>query len=76
MAPSLEISDTVFFVGLFISIAYILFLFWYTHKNYPVPFPNPNLLGNIVLAVDPGVDARKWNIVTSKVNDALRDRGH
>lgn len=76
VARSLKTLKVLFFVCLFISATYILFFLWYCIRSYPIPFLNPKLLGDVVLAIDPGVDARKWNIVTSKVNDALHDRGH
>lgn len=79
MKENVKISESfisVFLICQFISMVYTLFLLWYTHINYSIPFPNTELLGDVVLAVNQGADARKWDIVTSKVNNSHYDHGY
>ena len=79
MKENVKISESfisVFLICQFISMVYTLLLLWYTHINYSIPFPNTELLGDVVLAVNQGADARKWDIVTSKVNNSLYDHGY
>ncbi|CAR27517.1 ZYRO0D00352p [Zygosaccharomyces rouxii] len=77
--PCVEISELfigVYLTGMFLSMIYILFLLRYICRDDSKPFSNVELLRDTVLAVDPGVDARKWDIVTSKVNYVLYDNGY
>lgn len=62
-------------IGCLIFSFHVLFFFWYIERNIHKTFSNGEVFYDIVLEVNSGVDAKKWDIVKFRVNKALYGQG-